>query len=511
MPLSYRTPCCVIRRITLGTLLFIILMGAVLVLLPIKPFWVDEWFIIDSLKTKDAMSLFGQLDFMQQFPRVYLVILKGFTSVFDYSYFSLRLPSYLVSVSTIVLTWKVADKLFETRLFTRYLLVLILVSAFTFTEYFVEMKQYPMDILLSVLAIWQLIELAGLGAGSKVKTGRYLFLCASFCIAPFFSYTYSITIAPVFVVTLFHTITILRSNSPSSVKRKAVFMQWLPLFICAIGVGLFYAIDAKHLTTDKIMYERWSFLIFNDGNKLSSFFSGFYTLFSQTGSGLVFETLFGVIGICSFINGMAYCARNYFRKEQTLQLQIILYSCLLLLLTLVLFLCKRMPLGTPRLNAFTTPSIAILLIYFINRISENFRQGLPKIILPAILYIGVIGNVFSHYIIFFTGKEYKKMMIIFTSTESAVRLAQANSLPILIASGIAYPYQQAVTDAGAPDPACWVLKTFPAYSVKDHLPVLAVKDTAMLLEYWERVPRSITKVLIGDGISYHVAYRNETQ
>ena len=93
MRFPYKNPDILIHKITLVTLLFIVCIGTVLVLAQIKPFWVDEWFIIYNLKTKNAAALFGQLEFMQQFPRVYLVLLKSFTSFFNYRA-SLKTPYF---------------------------------------------------------------------------------------------------------------------------------------------------------------------------------------------------------------------------------------------------------------------------------------------------------------------------------------------------------------------------------------------------------------------------------
>jgi hypothetical protein len=48
-------------------------------------------------------------------------------------------------------------------------------------------------------------------------------------------------------------------------------LQWLPLLLGAIGIGAFFMLDAKQLSTDKIMYDRWSFLLMTDDNKVFFF------------------------------------------------------------------------------------------------------------------------------------------------------------------------------------------------------------------------------------------------
>jgi hypothetical protein len=79
--------------------------------------------------------------------------------------------------------------------------------------------------------------------------------------------------------------------------------------------------------------------------------------------------------------------------------------------------------------------------------------------------------------------------------------------PIFIAPGIAYPYKRAVIDASAPGLAAWVLKTFPAYDMKKHLPVYAITETAVAAQYLAQLPANITTVLAGDGINYRYVQR----
>jgi hypothetical protein len=120
----------------------------------------------------------------------------------------------------------------------------------------------------------------------------------------------------------------------------------------------------------------------------------------------------------------------------------IVKAYLLLLLTFVLFLCRKLPIGSPRLNAFTTPSIAILVIYLLNSISVNFRGNLQKLVLPAIIYIGVIGNVFTTYINFFSSATYQKQMHIYSATENAIHLARDKKYPCLLHQASVIPTKE---------------------------------------------------------------------
>jgi hypothetical protein len=80
----------------------------------------------------------------------------------------------------------------------QYLFPIIIASSVPFTKYFVQTKQYTMDMLLAVLAIWQFLELFRQIHARRLALRRYFVLCVSLFVAPFFSYTYSIAIIPLF-------------------------------------------------------------------------------------------------------------------------------------------------------------------------------------------------------------------------------------------------------------------------------------------------------------------------
>ncbi|PQJ10238.1 hypothetical protein CJD36_016245 [Flavipsychrobacter stenotrophus] len=493
------------RVITLVSLLFLIVIGGIMVAVEIRPFWVDEWFIIYNLKTRAAGDMFTKLEFMQQFPRTYLASLKRFTAFFNYSYSSLRLPSYLVSLFSMALVWKVMKRIFEPAVYTRYLLTLVLISSFTFLKYYVEMKQYPMDILMSVVALWQLLELLEI---DKIQTGfamRYALLCQSFAVVPFFSYTYLLAIAPVYGVLFLQAISVIRSNADVGVKSKTLIRQWVPLIIGLASIATFYNIDVRQLATDAVMYDRWNFIMLDNNHKVLSFFMSAYSLFAQVGTGDLFENVFGVLGVVSFIAGAVQVIKGWLRKEQSLDIQLRLYSILVVCVALVLFLLKKLPLGTPRLNVFTVPSITLLIIYGINSLPVKWSK--VQIAIASLLYLGLAGNVFVTYFNYFSSEEYGKQQKIYTNTTIAIQRAQSSRMPIFVLPGIAYPYETPVIDAGKPDPAIWVLQTFPAYNMQQQLPVYPIYPGKDLHDTWQKIGAGPDSALVGDGVDWRVMGR----
>ena len=493
------------KIVTILTLTLVICLGIAFVSMEIKPFWVDEWFIIDNLKSKDVPALFGQLHFLQQFPRVYLAILKVFTSFFNYSYFSLRLPSFIMGFASILLAWNIMKRLYPAPTFTRYLFMAMIVASSTFLEYFAEMKQYQMDIFLSLVALWQLFELLRIRL-NQVYLFRYLLLCTSFIIVPYFSYTYPIAIALVYLLIFFRSVNITKRREATDKKAVLLILSWAPLVLGVISITLFYLLDVRRLVNDKIMYDRWDFVMVSGQRRFLSFAENGYKLFSQAGSGLLFETLLGMLGVMSLFYGLVSAIKRLRSKDSSDELLLVIYSCIVLLATLILLFTRKLPCN-PRLNAYTLPSIAILIIYFFNKVLLNGARRRAWVVLPALLLFGVTGNVYATYINYFISPVHKKQQQIYDASAQAVRQAQNQGFPIMITPDISYPYQQAVQDAGTPDPAVWVLKTLPAYNVTLNIPVYAIADTQQARIALAALPASVKAVVAGNGVNFTVIKR----
>lgn len=490
------------RYSVVTTLLFMLCWGTAMVVMQVKPFWVDEWRIIYNLKFKDSTALWGQLDFMQQFPRLYLQLIKVFSSQFDYSYYALRLPSFLVGIATIILGIRLTKRIYPAGGLNSFLFIMILVSSYTFTEYFVQVKQYTMDIFLSLLAIWQYTELLKVATGKTFRKGRYIGLCISMLLAPFFSYTYPIAITPAFFIIIIHAM------QQMTVMRYAVWKQLLPLVLSAVGIAGFYVSDVAQLMNDSGMHVFWGHLMMRGGFDIGSFFANVHMLFAEVGSGFVFWFIFGVVGLAAFAvamyKGVAYAKQ----KELTTVQWMVLYSLSLVLFVILLFSLGKFPLGEPRLNAFTVPAIAVLIIHLLDHLLQRQESRKAATVLSFVLYAGVIGNVYTTAYACFSGDEYKMKLQIYRTTEKALTLAHANQLPIVISPGVAFPYDSTINFPYKNTvPGDWVIKTFPAYKADRHLPVYAISDLKLLSSYLSKLPPYVHAVLAGDGRSFTIIKR----
>ena len=473
----------------------------------IKPFWVDEWRIIYNLKFKNSAALWGDLDFMQQFPRVYLELIKSFTQLFNYSYTSLRLPSFLVGTASIGLVWSLMKKFYPKTQPNRFLLVMIFISYCTFTDYYVQVKQYTMDMLLSAVVLHQLIVLLRLSDNMPLNRIRYALLCSGCLICPFFSYSYPIVVMPVFVIVGLNIYQRKRRESLRAIDRITV-LQIFPLLLLSLSITAFYFLDVSQLMRDKGMQEFWGHLLMKKGFSSSVFFTNAYNMFAIVGAGLVFQCIFGPLGIASF----GYVGFITWKKTITERCELIdwiyLYAATLITSVVVLFAMGVFPLGEPRLSCFVVPSIAILIVGLLDEIRK--KQAGERIArnIALVLYLGVIGNIYTTFIAAVSGTEYTKKMNIYRSTENAIVLAQARGLPILITPEVAYPYEKTRNLPFRNNvPGDWVIKTFPAYNVALAIPVYGIRDLTHLREDISHLPISISRVLVGDGRLFRVINR----
>jgi hypothetical protein len=504
MKLNIKNPHIAARKLTQIVLVVMMIWGAVSVLWEVRPFWVDEWRIIYNLKFKSQEELWGGLAFMQQFPRLYLSLLKLFTAKLHYSYFSLRLPSFLIGSLTMWGVYRLANKLYPGNNYNRFLLVLMLVSCGTFTEYFVQIKQYTMDLFLSVCVLWQLVYLQQAGTGERKNVLGYLLFCAGFLIAPFFSYTYAIAVAPVYAVVLVQNILQWYKGADMKQRLGGILRQWVPLFLCTFSITVFYLKDAYQLGADADMKAYWGHLMMQNGFELDKFLVNVFHLFAQAGAGFLYWWLFGVLGCAAFVYAVFAIVKKLKAGVGELPDMLLLYAVLLPILIMVLYVAGKLPVGEPRLNAFAVPALSVLLIHLLTAMN-NGKAAKVSAVLSVVLLLGLAGNIFSTIIASFTDSKYARRMDIYRHTQTAIIEAEAQKIPVLITPGVAYPYDNTRNlpfDNSVPGD--WVLMTFPAYNATNNVPVYAIDSMSGLNGYLEQLPANVTSVMVGDGLQYRI-------
>lgn len=478
-----------VHFLTLGLIALIFIWGLSMVCFEIKPFWIDEWRLIANIKFKNQDALWGKLDFTQQFPRVFLQVIKWFTESFNYNYFSLRFPSLIISVCSMILVVQLMKKTYPKPSVARYLFVLIFISAQTFTDYLVQMKHYEMELLLSLVAIGQCYLMQRLVSTNSIASSTYLLLCLSFAVAPFFSYTYPIAVSPIFVLMIYNLGTLKNKLSATQILKLS-----LPLIIAASSILILYKIDVAQLMKDEEMHRYWSYQMIQGNFSIGSIAEKIWGLFAKVGSGLLFEIIFGTLGITAFLYHIIYKI-----KKQKDNNGLLHYASILLVVVLILFFAGKIPMSESKFNAFTVPAISILIIQLLQDGLKNLKTKKLSQSLLIILFLGLTGNIVSTIINTFTDKNYSKRMAIYHRTNEAIELAQKQHIPILITPNVGFPDDLVHF---APNlsklPPSWVLRTFPSFSAKNSINVIDIEN---LDQY--TFPKT-RKAIVGDGLNFKI-------
>lgn len=150
-----------------------------------RPLWNDEEVVFQSIKQYSVQQIFGEpLKVSQVFPRVYFLIVQQFSKAFDFSLWSLRLPSFICMIAGFLLWLKIARYSFKDR--WQYLaFVLSWPASGMLLYYSAELKQYSMDVLVAAIFILFLCHQKNL---HQQKSRRYMSILLCLPALGMFSY-----------------------------------------------------------------------------------------------------------------------------------------------------------------------------------------------------------------------------------------------------------------------------------------------------------------------------------
>jgi hypothetical protein len=508
-----------IRKATVFAAIYILCFGIAQAFFPIRPFWNDEWRLLYNIKFRDMHRLWQTLDLLQQCPRVYLSLLKYITASFDYCYTSIRLPSLVITTASMALAFRLHRRIFPLREKTTYLFLLILFSSQTFTDYLVQVKQYELEIFLCLVVLWQLLTLLDVCDNARPpRTGTMILLCLSFAVAPFFSYTYPIAVAPLFPILLFRARSSFAASHLSGPDKRQLWLSiLLPLAIAIAAIVVFYIIDVRQLMADSRMYQSYRRMLGSD-KEARNFAEDLWQLFSLVGSGLIFEVIFGVVGITSFVYGLYTLAGKKW-TAYTLADHLKAYAIILLMLVLALFISGRLLGGVARLTAFSVPSIALLIVLFFDDVRNRYRYTRLANIITTILFLGLFGNIISTFIATFTFPKYANRIRTYWRMSDALKMARTEKLPFIYTDGVRGDVVKDTTTAAGHimantitpeqiagvDVLCdeVIVKVDPEYKTWDTVAVFQAPDMKWMKEYVQQLPPQYTSAIVCDGINYY--------
>jgi hypothetical protein len=475
----------IVRWCAVGTLGFMVLCGAVMVFWEVHPFFLDEWAIIYNMKYKTAAQLWGGLDKTQQFPRVYLQIINWLSSLFNYSYTSLRLPSFVVHCCGLGYCIYLSGRLFKDNTFYRWLFVLIYAAYPSSIYYFVLTKQYTMEMFMGLVGIAQLVLLININKGKQVSTIKYALLCVSFLVAPMFSYTYPMVAAPIFLVVLINSFS----------KGQALGKQWFALALCSIGIVALYKVDIQQVMADPGMKNYWKDYYMSNGFNIKELASHIFLYFYNFGRRNSMAFL-GVTGLAAWLFSSYKSIVILGKKEKTVMEWLVVYSVGLMWLSVLLFIAGKLPLNAHRLNAYKTAAAGIMIVYLLMQLGQ--RVALRKV---AYAWGGVLFGLQMLFIIQplvrgLTEADHYKKMRIYNNGKTAIATAQQSKEPMAIftTSMTLYPHH----DIGMS--AEWVIMSYPLYDRKKAVPVYPINSGADADALLHTLPYGSVVVTTGDSV-----------
>ncbi len=504
-----------IATVTIGAVIYLFCFGVAQTFFPVRPFWNDEWRLIFNIKFKNYAGLWGTLDLLQECPRTYLSCVKKISSLFDYSYTSLRLPALCIGAASVFLVFHLKNLLFPNRHTDGSLFVLILLSSQTFTDYLVQVKQYEMDIFLSLTAIWQLLVLDDLLKGRQVGWAKYGLLCATFAVVPFFSYVYPIAAAPITIIMVMGIMNMRRADISPAYRMRRILMVSLPAVLGVVATYAFYRLDVVHLMADKKMYMSYRHTLgMMDGE--TRFWSHVWNLFALVGSGLLFEIVFGILGIAAFFNALTKQTNR--GNTATRERLMTTYGVLLLFITIGLLFSGKVMGGMARLTVFTVPSISFLIVVFLRSARTGGRWQKFGFGVRVLLFAALFGNILTTCINSFIYPEYADRIMTYHKTGEALQKARLGKEPILYTDGVrgdrlspiadtpgriatnTIDSMQRATDCRMSTEV--MLKTHPEYKVWDTIPTYYIPDTKWATKYVDQLPPAYRKAMVCDGMNY---------
>ncbi len=341
-----------------------------------RPLWVDEDSVFKNIETFKAAQLLGPLEHCQVFPRVYLIIIKIFSKMFNYSILSLRFFS-LISMLGAFFIWK---KLYKGSLSNKWQFLLVLFSfanSYAFSYYAAELKPYSLDVLVVGIFCLYFIHQRRFVNSQPSKPFIIITLLLPFTLLLSYGSFF------VFWIVVYNFLSWVRKNRkilPLILGYTAIsfaviiFAYWFDLRHDLLIRDLFMYWDDYFISTKSFYY---FFKSFGEGlRKLTVWWFGNSTFFRRTAS----------VFIPFFIISLFRCGIKSIRKDKFRIMSIDTIGMVIFLELIVLGLLKKYPFTGERITLFFAPFV----FYFIIKAIGSFRKIKPLYLGLNIFYIGFL-------------------------------------------------------------------------------------------------------------------------
>lgn len=453
-------------------------------LVNVKGFWLDEWFILYNIKFRSYSALFGNLYYMQQFPRIYLCIVKFISEIFNYNYFAIRvLPCSIQILNILLIYFIIGNILFPKSKIKEFLFILFFLSFHTTIFYFSQLKAYTMDIFFTFMSIWYFYYLSRNYKTIKIKSLAYIGMLFFIFLGSFFSYTFPIVVTPIifiFFITFFS----------ESFKGKLSLKPIMPIAIFVLALVLNYFTDLKFVLTNKGQYQNFDMYVMQYqslGSIIKSLFNIVWIFTSMFFFDKAYNTYFlgllyfvKIIILISVLLGFLLVFYRNFIKLKIQKIKyfntfsflnvpgIEIYLLSLFFATLILYFLKMLPVGTHRINYFCFTFSTYFLITGIFFIISKFNR-IKYFLLPIILFASIFPAIQMN-INEIKGSNMDFDQKIYENVGKAVDVAQANHLPIVVFYNEFYPASIMEGQESL------MIKAHHDYKPKDSIPVIVLKN-----------------------------------
>ena len=256
---------------------------------------------------------------------------------------------------------------------------------------------------------------------------------------------------------------------------------------------------------DQAMRQYWSYRMLDAQHPLQDMSIKLWGLFAKTGSGFVYEIIFGVLGIAGLAVSIGSLRKHVNQTKLVLMDYVLQYIVILIATVVGLFLAGKLPLSEPKFNAFVVPAIAIMIAHTLQVWRGQQNKKKASRFITAVLFLGLAGNIISTIVNSFTAAEYPTRMAIYKVTQQTLKKAQQENIPITVTPRIGYP-DDIINVAAHLDvvPPHIVLMTFPAYEADKKLPVYSADNIEQAKADFYINSSKGAKMYIGDGVSYEL-------
>ena len=172
---------------------------------------------------------------------------------------------------------------------------------------------------------------------------------------------------------------------------------------------------------------------------------------------------------------------------------LLLYSVMLMWLSVLLFVAGKLPLNAYRLNAYKTAAAAIMIIYFFTDLQRRAALVKPMYAIAGFLFALQVLFIVQPLARDFTEDAHHRKMVIYRNAQAAIAVAQQEQIPVFTTSMTLYPHEDI-------DQADWVIKSNPAYKRDVAVPVYPINSGDEADSLLHTMHYSSAAVTTGDSV-----------